>query len=83
MYKSGVNRIQARRLRLWGVGRLDDAGRQAARSLVFPESVGVGEYTYKRAQMLGGGFNAFVVDVYWQYARHFRNLRSRNDETRH
>jgi dienelactone hydrolase len=33
--------------------------------LVFPEWVGVGEYTQKRAQMLGDlGFNAFVVDVY-------------------
>ena len=33
--------------------------------LVFPEWVGVGEYTQKRAQMLGElGFNAFVVDVY-------------------
>ena len=33
--------------------------------LVFPEWVGVGEYTFKRAQMLGDlGFNAFVVDVY-------------------
>ena len=33
--------------------------------LVFPEWGGVGEYTHKRAQMLGElGFNAFVVDVY-------------------
>jgi dienelactone hydrolase len=33
--------------------------------LVFPEWVGVGEYTHKRAQMLGDlGFNAFVVDIY-------------------
>ena len=43
----------------------DDAGAKRPGILVFPEWGGVGEYTHKRAQMLGElGFNAFVVDVY-------------------
>ena len=43
----------------------DAAGPNWPGILVFPEWVGVGEYTQKRAQMLGElGFNAFVVDVY-------------------
>jgi dienelactone hydrolase len=43
----------------------DDAGTKRPGILVFPEWGGVGEYTHKRAQMLGElGFNAFVVDVY-------------------
>src|SRR5271168_3178155 len=43
----------------------DEAGAKRPGILVFPEWVGVGEYTFKRAQMLGDlGFNAFVVDVY-------------------
>ena len=43
----------------------DAAGPNRPGILVFPEWVGVGEYTQKRAQMLGElGFNAFVVDVY-------------------
>ena len=43
----------------------DDASAKRPGILVFPEWVGVGEYTHKRAQMLGDlGFNAFVVDVY-------------------
>jgi dienelactone hydrolase len=45
---------------VWG-----DAGPRRPGILVFPEWTGVGEYTRKRAQMLGDlGFNAFVVDVY-------------------
>jgi dienelactone hydrolase len=43
----------------------DAAGPNRPGILVFPEWVGVGEYTQKRARMLGElGFNAFVVDVY-------------------
>jgi dienelactone hydrolase len=43
----------------------DDASAKRPGILVFPEWVGVGEYTHKRAEMLGDlGFNAFVVDVY-------------------
>ena len=43
----------------------DEAGAKRPGILVFPEWVGVGEYTFKRAQMLGDlGFNAFVVDIY-------------------
>jgi dienelactone hydrolase len=43
----------------------DAAGPNRPGILVFPEWVGVGQYTQKRAQMLGElGFNAFVVDVY-------------------
>lgn len=58
----------------------DDAGTKRPGILVFPEWGGVGEYTHKRAQMLGElGFNAFVVDVYGKGIRP-RNLRSRDDE---
>ena len=43
----------------------DEAGAERPGILVFPEWVGVGEYTEKRAKMLAEiGFNAFVVDVY-------------------
>ena len=43
----------------------DDGGTKRPGILVFPEWNGVGEYTQKRAKMLGElGFNAFVVDVY-------------------
>jgi dienelactone hydrolase len=43
----------------------DDADIERPGILVFPEWSGVGEYTQKRAKMLGElGFNAFVVDVY-------------------
>jgi dienelactone hydrolase len=43
----------------------DEAGAKRPGILVYPEWGGVGEYTHKRAQMLGElGFNAFVVDVY-------------------
>jgi dienelactone hydrolase len=43
----------------------DDAGAKRPGILVFPEWVGVGDYTEKRAKMLAEiGFNAFVVDVY-------------------
>jgi dienelactone hydrolase len=48
----------------------DEAGGKRPGILVFPEWVGVGEYTHKRAQMLGElGFNAFVVDVYGKGVR--------------
>ena len=43
----------------------DDAGAKRPGILVFPEWVGVGEYTHKRAEMLCElGYNAFVADVY-------------------
>jgi dienelactone hydrolase len=43
----------------------DDSGPERPGIFVFPEWVGVGEYTSKRARMLGElGYNAFVVDVY-------------------
>ena len=43
----------------------DDAGPKRPGVLVFPEWVGVGEYTQKRAEMLCElGYNAFVADVY-------------------
>jgi dienelactone hydrolase len=43
----------------------DEAGAKRPGILVFPEWDGVGEYTQKRARMLGDlGFNAFVADVY-------------------
>ena len=48
-----------------GFAVFDDAGARRPGILVFPEWVGVGEYTEKRAKMLAElGFNAFVVDVY-------------------
>ncbi len=43
----------------------DEDGGKRPGILIFPEWNGVGEYTQKRAKMLGElGFNAFVVDVY-------------------
>ena len=43
----------------------DESGDKRPGILVFPEWTGVGEYTEKRADMLGElGFNAFVADVY-------------------
>lgn len=43
----------------------DESGAKRPGILVFPEWVGVGEYSHKRADMLGElGFNAFVADVY-------------------
>ena len=43
----------------------DAGGAKRPGILVFPEWMGVGEYTHKSAHMLGElGFNAFVVDVY-------------------
>ena len=43
----------------------DDAGTKRPGILVFPEWGGVGEYTHKRAQMLGdSGSTLLVVDVY-------------------
>jgi len=48
-----------------GYGVWDDAGAKRPGVLVFPEWVGVGEYTQKRAEMLYDlGYNAFVADVY-------------------
>ncbi len=59
------HRIQARRLPCEGFAVWDEAGAKRPGILVYPEWGGVGEYTHKRAQMLGElGFNAFVVDVY-------------------
>jgi dienelactone hydrolase len=43
----------------------EESGGKRPGILVFPEWVGVGEYTHKRAQMLCElGYNAYVVDVY-------------------
>ena len=43
----------------------DDAGGKRPGILVFPEWVGVGEYTHRRAEMLCElGYNSVVVDVY-------------------
>ena len=64
----------------------DEAGDKRPGILVFPEWGGVGEYTEKRADMLGElGFNAFVVDVYGKGIRpeHPGNLPSRDDEICH
>ena len=48
-----------------GYSVYDTSGAKRPGILVFPEWVGVGEYTHKRAQMLCElGYNAFVVDVY-------------------
>jgi dienelactone hydrolase len=48
-----------------GYGVWDDAGAKRPGILVFPEWVGVGEYTHKRADMLYDlGYNTFVADVY-------------------
>lgn len=48
-----------------GFAVYEESGPKRPGILVFPEWVGVGEYTHKRAQMLGElGYNAFVVDVY-------------------
>lgn len=48
-----------------GYGAWDESGAKRPGVLVFPEWVGVGEYTQKRAEMLRElGFNAFVADVY-------------------
>ena len=65
MHKSGVIEYQHDGYACEGFAVWDDAGAKRPGILVFPEWVGVGEYTHKRAQMLGDlGFNAFVVDVY-------------------
>jgi dienelactone hydrolase len=48
-----------------GYAAWDDAGGKRPGVLIFPEWVGVGEYTHKRAEMLVDlGYNALVVDVY-------------------
>jgi dienelactone hydrolase len=65
MLKSGVVDYKHDGYACEGFAAWDDAGAKRPGILVFPEWVGVGEYTHKRAQMLGDlGFNAFVVDVY-------------------
>ena len=65
MHKSGVIEYKHDGYVCEGFAVWDDAGAKRPGILVFPEWVGVGEYTHKRAQMLGDlGFNAFVVDVY-------------------
>ena len=64
MHKSGVVEYKHEGYECEGFAVWDDAGAKRPGILVFPEWVGVGEYTHKRAQMLGDlGFNAFVVDV--------------------
>ena len=46
-----------------GYATWDDAGGKRPGILVFPEWVGVGEYTHKRAEMLCElGYNSVVVD---------------------
>jgi len=53
-----------------GFAAWDDEGPKQPGILVFPEWVGVGEYTHDRARMLSElGFNAFVVDVYGKGVR--------------
>jgi dienelactone hydrolase len=65
MLKSGVVEYKHDGYECEGFAVWDDAGAKRPGILVFPEWVGVNEYTHKRAQMLGDlGFNAFVVDVY-------------------
>ena len=65
MHKSGVIEYKHDGYACEGFAVWDDAGAKRPGILVFPEWGGVGEYTQKRAQMLGDlGFNAFVVDVY-------------------
>jgi dienelactone hydrolase len=65
MHKSAVSEYKHDGYVCEGFAVWDDAGAKRPGILVFPERVGVGEYTHKRAQMLGDlGFNAFVVDVY-------------------
>ena len=61
MHKSGVIEYKHDDYECEGFAVWDDAGNKRPGILVFPEWVGVGEYTHKRAQMLGDlGFNAFV-----------------------
>jgi dienelactone hydrolase len=70
MHKSGVIEYKHEDYECEGFAVWDDAGAKRPGILVFPEWVGVGEYTHKRAQMLGDlGFNAFVVDVYGKGVR--------------
>jgi dienelactone hydrolase len=65
MLRSGVVEYKHNGYECEGFAVWDDASAKRPGILVFPEWVGVGEYTHKRAQMLGDlGFNAFVVDVY-------------------
>ena len=53
-----------------GYATWDDAGGKRPGILVFPEWVGVGEYTHKRAEMLCElGYNSVVVDVYGKGVR--------------
>jgi hypothetical protein len=53
MHKSGVIEYKHDGYACEGFAVWDDAGAKRPGILVFPEWVGVGEYTHKRAQMLG------------------------------
>ena len=65
MQKSAVIEYSHEGYACEGFAVWDDARSNRPGILVFPEWVGVGEYTHRRATMLGElGFNAFVVDVY-------------------
>ena len=54
MHKSGVIEYKHDGYACEGFAVWDDAGAKRPGILVFPERGGVGEYTQKRAQMLGG-----------------------------
>ena len=65
MQKSAAVQYEHEGYQCEGFAVWDDASDKRPGILVFPEWVGVGEYTQKRAQMLAElGFNSFVVDVY-------------------
>jgi hypothetical protein len=79
MHKSEVTEYNHDGYVCEGFAVWDDAGTKRPGILVFPEWVGVGEYTHKRAQMLGDlGFNAFRRRRLWQGypPQHPRDLRS-------
>jgi len=70
MQSSGAVEYEHDRHLCEGFAVWDDTGAKRPGIVVFPEWVGVGEYTQKRAQMLGEmGFNAFVGDIYGQGIR--------------
>jgi dienelactone hydrolase len=65
MPKSEVTQYKHVDLACEGFAVWEESGGKRPGILVFPEWVGVGEYTHKRAQMLCEfGYNAYVVDVY-------------------
>ena len=65
MQKSAAVQYEHEGYQCEGFAVWDHASGKRPGVLVFPEWVGVGEYTQKRAQMLAElGFNTFVVDVY-------------------